>query len=148
MNAKPKYRIISLSPELISPCGINCALCSAYQRTKNTCPGCLSEEPALLYCRGCSIKLCSKKASPEELCIDCKDFPCRRMKQLEKRYREKYGETIFESMQTIKKEGITVFMQREEKKWTCTCGSLICVHKAVCMQCGLANPHFIGTKQK
>jgi hypothetical protein len=135
-------------PLRIAPCGINCALCSGYQRTVNTCPGCLSDEPGPSYCRECSIKLCEKKTSPADLCINCEDYPCRRMKQLEKRYREKYGETIFESMQTIKKEGMDSFIQKEQEKWTCRCGSLLCVHKAVCMQCGEKNPHFIGTEKK
>jgi len=146
MSAKPKYRSVTMKAELIGPCGINCALCSGYQRTKNTCPGCLSEEPCSL-CGKCSIKLCSKKTSPEELCIECEDYPCRRLKQLEKRYREKYGETIFDSMQTIKKEGMAVFIEEEQKKWTCTCGSLLCVHKDLCPQCNTKNPHFIGTKK-
>lgn len=146
MGVKSKFRSVSMSSALIAPCGINCALCSAYQRTKNTCPGCLSDEPALSQCRDCSITLCAKKSSEAELCIECKDFPCKRMKQLEKRYREKYGETIFDSMRCIKTEGMDSFITKEHAKWTCTCGSILCVHKSECMQCGKKNPYYSVTK--
>ncbi len=147
MGVKSKFRSVSMSADLIAPCGINCALCSGYQRIKNTCPGCnaLSGQPS--YCRDCSIKMCSKKTETTQLCIECSGYPCRRLKQLEKRYREKYGEHIFSSMEQIQNEGIIHFLEREQTKWTCSCGELLCVHNELCEHCGRKNDFYIRTKK-
>ncbi|MFZ3074083.1 MAG: hypothetical protein WA093_03070 [Minisyncoccales bacterium] len=45
-----------MKSNLIAPCGMNCALCMAYLREKNHCPGCGGE--AIGACQKCTIKNC------------------------------------------------------------------------------------------
>ena len=48
----------SNSIRLIAPCGMNCTLCYAYQRTKNHCPGCRTDDEQKAFsCTNCRIKI-------------------------------------------------------------------------------------------
>ncbi|MBC8006264.1 MAG: DUF3795 domain-containing protein, partial [Verrucomicrobia bacterium] len=79
----------SLNSTLIAPCGMNCGICLAYQRDKNTCSGCLGEnsyKPP--YCLHCIIKNCEILAQTSSgFCYECIKYPCKRLRQLDKRYR-------------------------------------------------------------
>lgn len=49
----------SLDPTLIAPCGMNCGICSAHLRAKDTCDGCGSESAIKAkYCAVCRIRNC------------------------------------------------------------------------------------------
>ena len=67
---------------------------------------------------------CKKKSG--NFC-DCKDLPCKRLKSLDKRYRTKYGMSMIDNLQYIKKHGIRNFLKKEEKKWTRK-NEVLCVH--------------------
>ena len=124
---------------LIAPCGMNCALCMAYQREKNHCPGCNGpDDGKLKSCLLCKIKNCEKlKESKTNFCFNCDDFPCERIRNLDKRYRTKYGMSMIENLNTIKSEGIDSFLDRQKSKWSCKeCKSLLCVHRDKCQVCG------------
>jgi hypothetical protein len=65
-------------------------------------------------------------------------FPCRRIKDLDKRYRTKYGVSLIENLNTIKEIGLTQFVELEKGKWKCSnCGQLLCVHRDTCINCGI-----------
>ena len=83
---------------LIAPCGMNCRLCSAYVRERNTCPGCRGDDSAKpTYCVGCRIKNCEKmKPGKAGFCFNCDSYPCDRLKHLDRRYRAKYGMSMLE----------------------------------------------------
>jgi hypothetical protein len=124
----------------IAACGMNCALCYAYQREKNKCPGCNTggqKKPA--YCLRCSIANCSELLNRDQTyCYSCSKFPCRRLKQLDKRYRQKYGMSMIENLLYIKLEGAEQFINKEIRKWNCSkCGNLLSVHKPECIHCGI-----------
>lgn len=118
---------------------MNCALCLAYQREKNYCPGCREvNKDRFKHRRTCIIKNCEYfKKSKEKFCNDkCKKYPCRRLKNLDKRYRTKYHMSMLENLEDIKKLGIRQFVKNEKKRWKCEqCGNLICVHRG-CLRCG------------
>ncbi len=124
-------------PDLIAPCGMNCALCMAYQREKNRCPGCRqSDELKPRSCVSCIIKNCDR-LNEEGYCISCEKLPCRRMKQLDKRYRTKYGMSMIENLEFIEKKGMDRFLEKEAVKWRCPgCGGLFSVHRDKCLSCG------------
>jgi len=125
--------------ELIAPCGMNCRLCMAYQREKNHCNGCNMDDAlkTSVSCLKCIIKNCDTIQNNEPgFCYDCEKYPCQRLKQLDKRYRLKYHMSMLENLETIKQNGITYFLDQEEKRWACPkCGNIICVHRNICLNC-------------
>jgi hypothetical protein len=69
-------------------------------------------------------------------CYECGDFPCRRLKALDKRYRTKYHLSMIENLLAIRDLGIDAFLKKEEKKWSCpTCLNPVCCHIGLCLQC-------------
>jgi len=71
-------------------------------------------------------------------CHECGDFPCSRLKALDKRYRTKYHMSMVENLRFIKEHGMRSFLEKEEAKWRCPeCGGVICCHNGLCFSCGL-----------
>ena len=129
---------------LIAPCGMNCRLCWGYIRDKNTCPGCLNiskQETEKSKCRRtCKIRNYDFfTQSNKKYCSDqCGRFPCARLKQLDKRYRTRYGMSMIKNLNMINEHGIRTFIRNEKENWTCPeCGEIICVHRPVCVSCGV-----------
>ncbi len=116
---------------LIAPCGIDCALCMGYQREKNKCGGCRAGRLKCTSCQNCVVINCAKLAKlKKKFCIYCADYPCRRLKQLDKRYKSKYNTSVFENLAYIKEHGVKAFAEMDLKRWTCKkCGALMCVHR-------------------
>jgi hypothetical protein len=124
--------------EHIAPCGMNCGICLAYVREKNRCGGCKSESATLSVSRQrCTIKNCTKLAlTSSGFCYECPDYPCKRLRQLDKRYRTKYHMSMIANLGTIRDQGMVFFLSAEKEKWTCpACGGAVCVHRAVCLKC-------------
>ena len=124
--------------ELIAPCGMNCRLCYAYIRPKKPCRGCNGDDIYKPYhCVVCSIKNCEKAQTTElGLCFECEKI-CRRLKELDKRYRAKYHMSMLENLSYIKENGMEEFLSREEARWTCPeCCGIISVHRNECPNCG------------
>ncbi len=148
MKTDNPYRTISAGQ--IAPCGINCALCMAYNRKKNPCFGCNGPDDTKPYhCRECSIVHCEHLPATKDgisvFCITCEKYPCRRIRQLDTRYRNRYGLSNMENMQMIMRDGINRFLDFEKEKWSCrSCGAILCMHRRECEQCGETNPSFIG----
>lgn len=134
----PRYHMKQIREDFIAPCGMNCRLCIGFQRDKNKCLGCRYED-AILYVtkesRHCVIKSCQKK-SDKGYCFECESYPCRRLKDLDKRYRTKYHMSMLENLEYIRQQGINSFIDAEEQRWTCpTCQQILCVHRPNCLTC-------------
>jgi hypothetical protein len=129
---------VSFDKSLIAPCGMNCGTCIAYLRVKNRCPGCriYSADKAISIQR-CIIPNCVHlEKTDSKFCYDCQKFSCRRLKQLDRRYRTKYGTSFIENLTMIKEKGIDNFLVFESKRRSCpTCGSVLSVHRKNCMIC-------------
>ena len=135
-NSKKSKSIIS---NLIAPCGMNCRLCRAYIREKKSCPGCREGDSLKPNTRViCKIKTCDKiTKSKIKFCSSCVSFPCKNLNHLDKRYRTKYGMSMIQNLENIKRTGIRNFVKKEKEKWACSkCGETICVHKENCTSCG------------
>ena len=132
----------------LAPCGVICDICLAYQREKNKCVGCLNTGNKPYHCTVCSKKACPEKNGNEEmLCYECAKFPCKRIKDLDKRYVLKYSESPIQNLYKIKEIGLTQFIELEKEKWKCTkCGQLLCVHRETCLNCGSNNSYFPRAK--
>ena len=128
----------------VAPCGVICDICFGFQREKNKCAGCFNTGNKPYHCTVCSIVLCDEKNGNKKLlCYECRKFPCRRIKNLDKRYRVKYGESPVDNLNRVKEMGIYEFIEHEKEKWKCNnCGQLLCVHKEVCLNCGNNNEYF------
>ncbi len=137
INQKSK-KTNSIPTKLIAPCGMNCRLCHGYIRDKNTCPGCRGDDSLKpKYCTTCKIITCEQITKRKiKFCFSCDSFPCTRLKQLDKRYRAKYGMSMVDNLKTIQEVGIRQYIRNQKEKWTCPeCGELICVHKPKCLSC-------------
>ncbi len=124
---------------LVAPCGINCRLCYAYVREKNHCPGCRGDDSLKMKsCLACKIKNCERFIEGKfQYCFECDEFPCERVKHLDKRYRTKYGTSVIYNLNIIKNNGINDFVISDQDKWTCPeCGMMLCMHKPECFSCG------------
>ena len=117
--------MVNLNKELIAPCGMNCGVCLHYLRANNKCAGCFSGRKVNGKSIKCAIKLCKNRSG--EYCFNCDQYPCERLKRLDKRYREKYGMSEIENLEVIKKSGINYFLNLEEKRWVDSAGTY-CVH--------------------
>jgi hypothetical protein len=124
----------------IAPCGINCGTCIAFLREKNKCSGCLpasvNKPKTRIYCK---IKNCEYHDKiHSQFCYDCEMFPCKKLEQIDKRYRKRYKTSLIHNLMTIKKIGITEYLENEINRWTCPkCGSIVSVHKENCLTCNL-----------
>jgi len=129
----------TLKSSLIAPCGMDCAICLAFLRPRNKCPGCRGPDAGKPPSRwDCGIKKCATfEESKARFCYACDAFPCDRLKRLDKRYRTRYGMSMIENLEHIKADGIRRFLKGEEARWTCpSCGGTICVHRGCCFSCG------------
>jgi hypothetical protein len=129
-----------MNKDLIAPCGLNCAICSAYLREKNKCHGCANMDSyQISFGRKCTVRNCETiKNNVSGFCYECSNFPCRRLRQIDKRYSSNYSVSILENLDIIENEGIEVFLAREEEKWTCPeCGRTISCHAGFCHDCAL-----------
>lgn len=128
-----------MKQELIAPCGMNCGICKYYYREKNQCPGCRADDALKLRgCRDCIIVNCEViKQNDSGFCFDCASIPCRRLKNLDKRYRLKYHMSMLENLSYIKEKGLNAFLDKEKQKWVCPrCVGIVTCHGGMCLQCG------------
>jgi hypothetical protein len=138
MPAFEKRPPSSLLEEMIAPCGMDCALCSAYSRKKKPCPGCRgADEAKPVFCVSCVIANCPDRHG--DYCLGCRRLPCARMRRLDARYKNRYGMSMLENLAYVQEHGVEALVSRERERWTCPgCGLLLCVHKPACLHCGWA----------
>ena len=128
---------------LIAPCGMNCQVCISYLGMKidlnkrgykkSYCEGCLPRGKNCLHMGDRCEHLGNGLV---RFCFECKDFPCKRLKALDKRYRTKYHMSMIENLSTIQEHGIESFLIKEARKWSCPeCGNTICCHNGLCFHC-------------
>jgi hypothetical protein len=134
-----------LKEELIAPCGMNCAVCSSYLALIHDVK---SRGVNIPYCKGCRPrgKLCAFLKKKCELllnnkvlfCYECKNFPCERLKRIDRRYKTFFNMGWIDNLNYIKNSGMPQFLKAQEEKWRCpACGDIVCCHYGVCFNCGL-----------
>jgi hypothetical protein len=128
-----------MKEELIAPCGLDCAVCMAYLRKERKCPGCHGEDKnKSTSCINCIIKNCETiRDNRSGFCFECLSYPCKKLKQLDKRYRTRYFVNVIQNLEDIRDNGLAAFVEKEKKRWRCPeCGGVICMHKGYCYTCG------------
>ena len=130
----------SIKSTLIAPCGMNCGICMAFLREKNHCDGYRGDDAQKpKYCIQCKIVNCENiKSGKLKYCSKkCANFPCERLKSLDKRYRTKYKMSMLENLENIEILGVRKFVRTEKSRWKCrNCGGTINVHRGICAKCG------------
>ena len=126
-----------LEQDWFAPCGMNCLVCYKHCHHKRPCAGCLQSDagkPA--HCRACAIKACARERGLS-FCYECPAHPCKRIKDLDKSYRTRYGVSLLENSAFVKAHGLAAFMERQRARFTCPmCGGIISLHDAECSECG------------
>lgn len=138
LNSRQNLDFKNEENNLIAPCGMNCGICLGYLREKNVCSGCRNKNKQNTKSRvNCVILNCEHlKKTRSDFCYDCQKYPCRRLKQLDKRYREKYKMSMLENLENIRTLGLEAFILAERERWKCPgCGGTICVHRGFCLTC-------------
>ena len=125
---------------LIAPCGMNCAICMAYLKEKNHCNGCRAPDRKCHI--NCAISACEKVQS--RFCSPgCTEYPCRRLRHLDERYRKKYGMSMMENLEAIRRDGIRAFVRPSGNagparpaggRSMCTMGNVRCAGKGGLVQ--------------
>jgi len=130
-----------MSLSLVSPCGICCVLCVAYQgftmtgkKRKHTCTGCrVYDKTCAFLKRDCELL----KEESVEYCYQCDEFPCDNLRALDDRYTEKYETRLIDNLLKIKYDGVESFINEQLDKYTCPeCGETLCMHTNKCYKCG------------
>ena len=130
---------------LVAPCGMNCAVCSGYLALKHNVK---SKGVRMPYCKGCRPrdKKCAflkKKCeflmnNKLQFCYECGDFPCERLKRIDKRYRTFFRMSLIENLESIRENGMSDFLKTQGRKWRCPeCGGVVCCHNGICFDCSL-----------
>jgi hypothetical protein len=130
--------VVTFDKLLIAPCGMNCGTCTAFLRDKKKCPGCrIYSADKSVSIQRCIVTKCDHlEKTTSKFCYECDVFPCRRIKQLDKRYSTKYRTSFIENLTYIKEKGIESFLAFEAKRRTCkNCGSVLTVHRNFCLFC-------------
>jgi len=86
-----------MKTKLIAPWGMNCAICLTFLWERNWCGGCWSPERKCN--KRCTIRSCVHRKG--KYCFDCDSFPCKRLLQLDTRYRKKYRVSMIENFNNI-----------------------------------------------
>jgi len=133
-----------MEEKLIAPCGMNCGICISYLSMHNDlhkqgshrkcCVGCIPRGKNCTYVKG----LCNLLAQGlVRFCFECEQFPCNRLKTLDKRYHDKYHMSMIENLKFIQEHGIESLLEKEEGKWRCPdCGDTLSCHTGLCLRCG------------
>lgn len=111
----------------------------AYLRTKNTCLGCRVPDPhKAISIQRCKILNCEvMQSGAVAFCYECANFPCPKIKHLDKRYRARYSTSVIENLEVIRDSGMSKFLENQAVRWTCPdCGGVICMHTGSCFACG------------
>ena len=102
----------------------------------------------LRYCTGCRarrnkpcafVKNCKLLSEGKvQYWYECDEFPCGRLKQLDKRYRTFYHMSMIENFKYLKEYGVNKFLEKEEETWKCPeCSGVISCPNGICYNCGI-----------
>lgn len=136
-----KMPVEALDPRMFAPCGMNCMVCYKHCAHKKACPGCFgsgTDKPE--HCRQCALKDCAVNQGVS-YCYECAQYPCARIRRLEKSYQSRYGVSLMENSRCVAELGRRAFMERQKTVYTCPqCGGVISLHDKQCSECGRKIP--------
>ena len=128
------FMMKSIPLKLISPCGMNCAICRSYLLSK--CTGCrIRNKKCAFVKKRCEDNLKLLKGEVE-YCFECQCFPCEALVKLDDRYRKRYKMSMIDNLKVIQEKGIHQFVLIQNHCYQCPeCGHMISVHDQKCLYC-------------
>ncbi len=111
-------------PDETAPCGIYCGACPSL-KIRKTCLGCGSEDRKQKRKSkwSCGIRRCCFEDKNLNFCIDCADFPCKKIDKLKNSHTNKskfrYRHEIYDNLKNIKEYGIENWLKEQERKYKC-----------------------------
>jgi len=128
---------------LLAPCGMDCAVCSAYLAQAHGIP---KKRGAISHCLGCRARpkqcaclkgRCRRLATGRvDYCFECPDYPCERLGRIDRRHRTTYGMSFLENLAVIRQHGAEAFVRFQQSRFGCPqCGGLRSVHNRKCFVC-------------
>jgi hypothetical protein len=121
---------------MFAPCGMNCLVCYVHLKKKKPCSGCLSDDTNKPErCKTCVLKMCAREKGIT-FCFDCKEFPCKKIMNLEKSYQRKYQASLVTNSRIVCENGLEQFFYNEKLRWSCPeCQGIISLHDKECSEC-------------
>lgn len=99
------------------------------------CTGCRPSNRRCAWLKGVCRLLLSGKV---KYCYECPDFPCDRLRHIDRRYMTNFRMSMLENLEYVKTKGAARFLLKEAEKWRCSeCGGVINCHNGICYNCGL-----------
>lgn len=107
------------------------------------CEGCRSDA-VFSGCSICPLRACARKKGDVELCVECKKYPCLRMKilklvaglfSLEKKLPHQYMRK--DNLERIRDAGLEAWLSEQERQWRCPkCQTPYSWYQSACDSCG------------
>ena len=132
---------ITISEELIAPCGVNCAICSKYlsyihNLNRSQRGGCRASKDSCSYLFDKCTGINGRSKSDAVYCFECDQYPCKQIDRMDDRYRKNYLMSVKDNLEFIRKSGTDEFVSAQCKKYQCSkCGGLISIHNGKCFKC-------------
>lgn len=127
----------AMEGQLLAPCGMNCLFCYKHCASPKPCRGCWANEgdkPS--HCRSCAIRDCAA-AQGLSNCAACGQFPCSRVKSLDRGYRRKYQVSLVERGRERLRLGDSAQWELDCRRFACpACGEVLSLHDGICSGCG------------
>lgn len=90
-----------INARMFAPCGMNCMVCYRHCYHKKPCAGCLDSDLGKPeHCRKCNIKDCARQKGVS-YCYACSEYPCKRIRSLEKSYLTRYGASLVQNSRFV-----------------------------------------------
>ena len=95
-----------------------------------SCPGCRVGT----HRSDCEFRICAESRNLEH-CVNCDEFPCKRHKNFNEDGVQHHANSL-SSLNVLKNEGEEAWLEMQEKKWTCSCGTKLSWYLKSCLKCG------------
>lgn len=100
---------------MFAPCGMNCMVCCRHCLPKKSCGGCLMDADRKTEgSKNCRILACLRQKGLH-YCFSCENFPCSLLYKMDKRYRDRYAESLIENSILARDQGLDAFLAAERK---------------------------------
>ncbi len=132
---------------LIGACGLYCGACPHFagsgspEASDGSCLGCHGSIPEMHpWCAECGIRACAEE---RELlhCGECADYPCEKTEAFHGDGKRHHAETAA-NIVALKTAGTAKWLDDQQQRWTCTCGTNFSWYQGLCYSCGEAVPSY------